>query len=281
MPAVDYSILGWAFSIGYVVAEDPRPVFALVLLTALPDGSKLGRSEGILMKPVPLLAILLVSALGFGQRSLKNSEKFDVSDLSASDSPISFTGTTKILKTGTACVVTAHNNSTQSLLAVRATVDAATRYGDQPVAFRYDGFFKESLITPSLDFDMVDEGMFAGVEETYVNGVMVERPPQKFVCHAKVKVEFIQFEDGSTWGDYAARKDVMERRTKNMAILTHLVEAYDTGGQTAFDAALDAPELKEKAFHMKDEAEFFKTTMIGLAKMRLAAGQKRQASGVF
>ena len=81
------------------------------------------------MKRATLLTVLLASALAFGQ-------KFDVSDLSASDSPISFTGTTKILKTGTACVVTAHNNSSQSLLAVRVTADAATRYQwDQPVRF--------------------------------------------------------------------------------------------------------------------------------------------------
>jgi hypothetical protein len=227
------------------------------------------------MKPAILLTVLLASALAFGQ-------KFDVSDLSASDSPISFTGTTKILKTGTACVVTAHNNSSQSLLAVRATADVATRYAwDQPVTFSYDGFFKESGITPGLDFDVVDEGMYSGEERTYLNGVPVEPPPPNFACHAKVKVEFIQFEDGSTWGDYETKKDVMARRVKNMAILTHLVDAYDTGGQTAFDAALDKPELKEKAYHMKYEAEYFKTTMIGLAKRRLAAGQKRQASGIF
>jgi hypothetical protein len=45
MAAVDYSILGWALSIGYVVAEDPRPVFALLLLTDLPDGSKLASPQ--------------------------------------------------------------------------------------------------------------------------------------------------------------------------------------------------------------------------------------------
>jgi hypothetical protein len=227
------------------------------------------------MKPATLLTVLLASALAFAQ-------KFDVSDLSASDSPILFTGTTKTLKTGTACVVTAHNNSSQSLLAVRATAEVATRYTwDQPVESGYDGFFKESGITPGLDFDLVDEGMYSGVEGTYVNGVMVETPPQKFACHAKVKVEFIQFEDGSIWGDYETKKDVTARRAKNMAILTHLVEAYDTGGQNAFDAVLSEPELKEKADHMKYEAEYFKTTMIGLAKRRLAAGQKRQALGIF
>jgi hypothetical protein len=227
------------------------------------------------MKPATLLTVVLASALAFGQ-------KFDVSDLSTSDSPISFTGTTKVLKTGTACVVTAHNNSSQSLLAMRATAEVATRYEwDQPVTFRYDGFFKESGITPGLDFDVVDEGMYSGEERTYVNGVPAEPPPPNFVCHAKVKVEFIQFEDGSIWGDYEAMKDVTARRAKNMGILTHLVEAYDTGGQTAFDAALKEPELKEKTYQMKYEAEYFKTTMIGLAKRRLAAGQKRQASGIF
>ena len=227
------------------------------------------------MKPATLLTVLLASALAFGQ-------KFDVTDLSASDSPISFTGTTKIMKTGTACVVTAHNNSSQSLLAVRATADAATRYTwDQPVDFRYDGFFKETAIAPGLDFDVIGESMYGGEQRTYANGVLVQPPPPNFLCHAKVKVEFIQFEDGSIWGDYETKNDVTARRAKNMAILTHLVEAYDTGGQTAFDAALNEPELKEKAYHMKYEAEYFKTTMIGLAKRRLAAGQKRQASGIF
>ena len=236
------------------------------------------QASGLKMKRANILTILLASALAFGQ---KKAQTFEVSDLSASDSPISFTGTTKSLKTGTACVVTAYNNSSQSLLAVRVTVNAATRYGDQPVTFRYDGFFKESGITPGLDFDVVDEGMYANEERTYVNGVLVEPPPPNFVCHAKVKVEFIQFEDGSIWGDYETKKDVTARRAKNIAILTHLVEAYDTGGQTAFDAALNEPELKERAYQMKYEAEFFKTTMIGLAKMRLSAGQKRQASGIF
>jgi len=39
--------------------------------------------------------------------------------------------------------------------------------------------------------------------------------------------------------------------------------------------------MKEKTYQIKYEADYFKTTMIGLAKRRLAAGQKRQASGIF
>jgi hypothetical protein len=232
-----------------------------------------GREQASGMKRATLLTILLASTLAFGQ---KVAQKFEVSDLSASDSPISFSGTTKILKTGTACVVTAHNNSSQSLLAVRATVDAATRYAwDQSVEFEYDGFFKEYGISPGMDFDVVNEGMYSGEERVYVNGVLVDPPPPNFACHAKAKVEFIQLADGSTWGDYQTKKDVIAERAKNMAILTHLVDAYDTGGQTAFDAALNEPESREET------APYYKTTMIDLAKKRLAAGQKRQAAGIF
>jgi hypothetical protein len=117
---------------------------------------------GLKMKRATLLTVLFASALAFGQ-------KFDVSDLSASDRPISFTGTTKVLKAGTACVVTAHNNSSRSLLAVRVTADAATRYQwDQPVTFEYDGFFKESGIAPGLDFDVVDESAYSVVERVVI-----------------------------------------------------------------------------------------------------------------
>jgi hypothetical protein len=227
------------------------------------------------MKWATLLTVVLASVLAFGQ-------EFAVSDLSASGSPISFTGTTKILKTGTARVVTAHNDSSQSLLAVRITADAATRYQwDQPVTFQYDGFFKESGIAPGLDFDVVDEGASSVVESSYDNGSAVEPPSPNFACHAKVKVLFIQFEDGSTWGDNETKKDVTARRAKNMAALTHLVEVYDSGGQTAFDAALSAPEQQEIAFRMKQEAKYYKTTIVELARRRLAAGQTRQASGNF
>jgi hypothetical protein len=227
------------------------------------------------MKRAILLTVLLASAVSFGQ-------KFDVSDLSSSDGPISFTGTTKILKTGTACVVTAHNNSSHSLMAVRITTDAATSHEwDQPVEFQYDGFFKESGIAPGLDFDVVDEGAYSAVERTYVNGSLVEPPSPNFPCHAKAKVLFIQFEDGSDWGDYEIKKDVMARRAKNMATLARLVEAYDTSGQAAFDAALNEPEMKGVGFYLKGEAGYRKIAPIELARKRLAAAQKHQASGIF
>ena len=227
------------------------------------------------MKRAILLTVLLASALSFGQ-------KFDVSDVSDSASPISFTGTTKILKTGTACVVTAHNNSSHGLLAVRITADTATSHEwDQPVEFRYDGFFKQSGIASGMDFDVVDEEAYSAVESTDMNGSLVKSPSRHFPCHAKATVLFIQFEDGSEWGDYEIKKDVMAHRAKSMATLRELVEAYDTGGQAAFDATLNQSAPKSVAFALKYEAKYRKITPIELARNRLAAAQKHQASGIF
>jgi len=65
MAAVDYSILGWALSIGYVVAEDPRPVFALLLLTDLPGREQASVSAGDkMLVPIRLETIAVDLATG-------------------------------------------------------------------------------------------------------------------------------------------------------------------------------------------------------------------------
>ena len=177
-------------------------------------------------------------------------------------------------------MVTAHINSTQSLLAVRVTVDVATRCEwDQPVTFQYDGFWKKSGITPGLDFDVVDEDRLG--ETIYISQLAFWLSHRPRNLPAMPRSRFIQFRKWIHLGDFEAKEDVLAKRASNMAILTHLVAAYDTGGQTAFDAALADPEVKEKAYRMKFEVEYLKTTTIGLARKQLTAGLKLQASGVF
>ena len=89
------------------------------------------------------------------------------------------------------------------------------------------------------------------------------------------------FKSLPTWGDYQIYKDVMARRAKNMATLGHLVDAYDTGGEAAFAAALDEPESGSMAPRLKYMATYFKIPLIDLVRKKLAAAQKRQASGIF
>ena len=237
------------------------------------------QASGLKMKRAILLTVLLASALAFGQ-------KFEVTDLSATDTPVSFSGTAKVSKTGTTCVVTAHNNSPQSLLAVEVTGEVTSPEGlMQSTGLTYDGFFKEAGIPPGEDFDLVGPDFFDSIHQgpTYINGVLVEpQPPEKdLVCHAEFKAQFVQLEDGSTWGDYQIYKDVMARRAKYMAISSHLVDAYDTGGAAAFAAALDEPESGSMAPRLKYMATYFKIPLIDLVRKKLAAAQKRQASGIF
>ena len=95
------------------------------------------------MKRATILTILLTSALAFGQ-------KFDVSDLSASDSPISFSGTAKVSKTRTTCMVTMHNDSTQDLLAVELTgeVTVNTDFAETEVDARQVNLTRFPLFFP-------------------------------------------------------------------------------------------------------------------------------------
>jgi hypothetical protein len=231
------------------------------------------------MKPAAILTVLLGSALAFGQ-------KFDVSDVSATDSPISFGGTAKVSKSGTTCMITIHNNSTQSLLAVEITGEVTDPAGRmQPTGLRYDHFFKDAGIPSGEGFDVVGSDFFDSMKQghEYVNGVEVKpQPPIKdLACHAEFKVLFIQFEDGSTWGDYQVRKDLLARREKNMAVLSHLVDAYNAGGDAAFASALDESDSRIMAYHLKGEAAYFKIAVIDLVRKKLAVARKRQASGIF
>jgi len=85
---------------------------------------------------------------------------------------------------------------------------------NQSTGLSYDHFFKEAGIRPAgEDFDAVGADFFDSMNQgcTYMNGVEVkpQEPKKDLVCHAAFKVQFIQFEDGSTWGDYQTKEDVM------------------------------------------------------------------------
>ena len=172
------------------------------------------------------------------------------------------------------------------LLAVEVKGEVTSLWGwMQPTALSYDAFFKEAAgIPPGDDFDLVRPDFFDGWHPgtTDSNGVFKPQEPKKdLVCKAVFTVQFVQLEDGSTLGDYQTKKDVMARREKSIAMLTYFVEAYDAGGEPALAAALNEPESRSTADELKSMAAHFKIPLIDLVRKRLAAAQKRQASGIF
>jgi len=121
-------------------------------------------------------------------------------------------------------VVAAHNNSSQSLLAVRATAEVATAIHG---ISRWSSVTTVSLRSPGshrvLDFDLVDEGMYSVEDRTYVNAFWLSTTPEFCLpCQGQGGVYSVRRR--VHLGDYETKKDVTARRTKNMAILTHLVE---------------------------------------------------------
>jgi hypothetical protein len=172
-------------------------------------------------------------------------------------------------------------HNTQSLLAIEVSGEVINPFGQmEDHILHYDGFFKEAAIPASYDFELV--GPDFGQPMTNVNGVLVpDEPKRDLVCHAQFKVDFLQLQDGSTSGDYQLQKNLMAEREKSMAVLTHLVQAYDSGGETAFAAALNEPESKVTTELLKAMTKYFKIPMIDLARTRLAYAQKRHASGIF
>jgi hypothetical protein len=81
-------------------------------------------------------------------------------------------------------------------------------------------------------------------------------------------VLFVQFEDGSTWGDDQAGKGMLAERPQKLAYLKRLVETYYESGDAAFAVLLDEPEPMSPEFMvascLKGEADE-KTSTIDLA----------------
>jgi hypothetical protein len=98
-------------------------------------------------------------------------------------------------------------------------------------------------------------------------------------------VLFVQFDDGTTWGDPSAGKELLAARPQKLAFLKNLVETYDESGQDTFAALLNEPKFGSPehtvAACLKGDAEHEKTATIDLAKKRLAAAQEWRALGIL
>lgn len=245
------------------------------------------------MKTLLVLFLLtsLTSSLAFGQKFQDVSQKGSPLSLSVGFYP----GDPKP-------AVFAQNNSSKGVLAIVAIANFEDRAGEKhPVTTAQDYAFKLGVlkshdkrpvapvdIDPGITITKVTTG-----EDGKVTGVVGEVGPPDPVKNREAArdavgngaVLFVQFEDGTTWGDVAAAKQLLDTRPKRLAFLKHLVELYYQSGQDAFDAALndrtlDRPE-RSVAGCLKGDAEYEKISTIDLAKKRLADALEWHAFGIF
>ena len=207
-----------------------------------------------------VLALLLMSSWAFGQK---------LQDVSPKDSPLSLS--IKIDASDGQPAVFAHSSSRKGILALAVAVRFTDARGQetrlrasQDYAFKLEPlkFQQERPIGPVEGFDR-------SIKITKAVGAVL----------------FVQFEDGSTWGDAETGSRLRATRPQKLAFLKRLVEAYYESREEAFNRTLNDPNLPMTEWVvsgcLKAEAEYEKTAPIDLAKKKLAAAQGWYASGLF
>jgi hypothetical protein len=181
-----------------------------------------------------LTAVILTASLA--------AQTIPIADGSAVGSPISLRGTITFGPgTVSDCTVTGHNNSSRMIVAYVLDLRAVLPDG-QPFWYTqsHDHFLRDEAMLnmaspqPQLDFDAyLDCGDAPFTART--------TQPQ-----ATIEVKFVQFDDGSTWGDDAAVQNVMLQRKETLAYMNLLETAYAKGGSSALDASLHQPPVHQR-----------------------------------
>jgi hypothetical protein len=212
------------------------------------------------MKSIVLPVLLLAPAFLFGQ-------KFQ--DVTAKGGPLSLK-IDKIDSTDPDSYVIAHNNSGKGVLAIVALMNFKDATGQSsPLTTRQDYAFKSGTLKSHEQRGVAPVNLDSSVKITEGVGAVL----------------WVQFEDGTTWGDAATGKQLLDLRPKRLAFLKRLVELYYESGQGAFDAALNDPTLdqleRSVAMCLKGDAGYEKMSTIDLAKKRYADALQWHASGIF
>ena len=223
------------------------------LLTTVPFGSKLRR-----MKRALSILLLLAPALA-------DAQKFH--DLTAKGAPVSLA--IKHDRVDLGPYVAVHNESNKGILAYVAVTKTTDERGQtRPCRSKADYAFKSSVLRSQ--------------EENPLPCPIEPETPGAKVTDVVCAVLFVQFEDGTTWGDReTGRQTVLVERPRKLAFLKHLVETYYEVGEDAFNAMLNDGSLEGPEWLLAMMLKDADTPAIDLAKKQLAAAQGWHASGIF
>jgi len=221
------------------------------------------------MRSAIVAVLVLASALAFGQ-------KFQ--DITAKGAPVSLT--LKHDPTDLGPYVAIRNLSSKGILAYFAVTKITDERGQtEPCRSRADYAFKSSVL--------------GSQEENPLPCPLDLRDPTADPAKPSAKISdvvaavlFVQFDDGTTWGDLqTGKKMILDDRPKMLAFLKLLVETYYESGEDAFNATLNDWKLEgpEGAFarQLMGDAEYHKTPAIDQVKKRLAPAQEWHALGIF
>jgi hypothetical protein len=185
-----------------------------------------------------LLAIACLAATSLAQT-------VRISDDTPKGSPVSLKGTWTFdpkNPDNMACSITGHNQYNRSIITYFAHLKYVKPSGESnEVRIRRDYFFKQDDLAGSFsDFPLTVPCDELGGGKSWPPVIYTPAPPE-----VPVKTVFVQFDDGSSWGDSQVAADVMRERMETLAYLRELKAAYTTGGSEALVEALQVEALQQ------------------------------------
>ena len=128
--------------------------------------------------------------------------------------------------------VTGKNVSRKPILLLIGILDATGPHSDGGYELIIDKFFSERVIQPGDTFPF--PGRKTERSECCINPLDDSRDPK-----AEFRVQYVQFLDGSSFGDAAAAKNVLASRSSTLHVLQELERTYSEQGGQMFVADLE------------------------------------------
>jgi hypothetical protein len=151
------------------------------------------------------------------------------------------------------------NNTPKPIVAFEVVVDLDLGYAVGVRSTEYfDSFLARNYLNPGSSTD-ISQGPAKAVIDSHGR-----KPPMNIYDipstkepHAEVRVVFVQFADGSTFGKSEWGDKLADQRKNHIILIKKLLLAYDDGADRAFSAALDKelsqPNLSEDSLSLLNE----------------------------
>jgi len=192
------------------------------------------------MRVYILLAILLWTGLKTAPQEGTRQFSIPLSDLSAPGSPLMASGEASFRVVKSLDRIDAHctlygelrNASSKTIIAFEASLDLIPgRAGCVHYDYQIDYAFDRDLLGPSSQYSLSQD--ISTWEEVRPRGEYAPDPPK-----AELTVKFVEFADGSKFGDSHWGDDLPNQRKKEIERMSQLLRAYETGDHFALSKAV-------------------------------------------
>ena len=188
------------------------------------------------------LCVLLAAVAGSGGAPRAAAQvQIKLLDISGDSSPIHVSGyvtfsdnPSKVTRYSYQVTASAANTANKDILLMVMHFEASA--GNAPGlddTYRHEYFFSSKALEPGVSESVHGSPLI--VSPPFVDGQPVwTSGPSTSEPKATAQVEFVQFSDGSTWGDPEAAKDDLKARQATLQELELLERTYRSSGESAF-----------------------------------------------